>query len=94
VDFIRSRIPRPAASPRASAVVLSSIASELCEHVLAEDVNNEQGLGCDNMTVLIVDLRQGHVAEPASSQHTSSQLAEDMQIGSPKTPLKKRKLGP
>jgi len=49
VDFVRSRI--------ASAASLSSICEEVFDHCIAPDVKANQGLGCDNMTCVVVAFR-------------------------------------
>jgi protein phosphatase PTC2/3 len=42
---------------------LSEIGEAMCDHCLAPDTNSGAGIGCDNMTVLIVALLQGRTKE-------------------------------
>ena len=49
-DFVQQRL--------ASAPKLSSILEEMLESICAKDIYNEAGVGCDNMTCLIVQLKK------------------------------------
>uniref|UniRef100_A0A061S238 protein-serine/threonine phosphatase n=1 Tax=Tetraselmis sp. GSL018 TaxID=582737 RepID=A0A061S238_9CHLO len=49
VDFVKERIGKPECS-------LADIAGELVDHCLAGDPKESRGIGCDNMTALIVQL--------------------------------------
>ncbi|KAG8214601.1 PP2C-domain-containing protein [Butyriboletus roseoflavus] len=51
VDFIRLRV--------SEGKELSEIGEEICEHCLAPDASSGNGIGCDNMTVLIVAMLNG-----------------------------------
>lgn len=51
VDFIRLRI--------SEGKELSEIGEEICEHCLAPDTSSGTGIGCDNMTVLIIAILNG-----------------------------------
>lgn len=51
VDFIRLEI--------SEGKELSEISEEICEHCLAPDASSGTGIGCDNMTVLIVAILNG-----------------------------------
>lgn len=51
VDFVRERLVR---EPERD---VSSICSELCDRCLAKDTNNK-GIGCDNMSVVIITLKK------------------------------------
>ena len=71
VDFVRARLsPSSGGGAAAGAggkrarvgetkapLSLSAICGELCDECLADDRDEHDGYGCDNMTVLIVDLR-------------------------------------
>jgi protein phosphatase 2C family protein 2/3 len=48
VDYVSQRLGR---SP------LQTVTEEVCDRCLAPDVASSQGLGCDNMTIIIVTLR-------------------------------------
>lgn len=50
-DFVKMHLER---SPRPS---LGRIACDMCDHCLAKDTNNK-GIGCDNMSVVIVRFKQ------------------------------------
>ena len=50
-DFVKRNLVK---TPRPS---LSKIASDMCDHCLAKDTNNK-GLGCDNMSVVIVRFKK------------------------------------
>jgi len=51
VDFVKQRI----GTDKCATLALSSIASELVDSLMAHDVFNGTGLGCDNMTCVIVN---------------------------------------
>ena len=55
VDFIRLRV--------SEGKELQEIGEEMCEHCLAPDTSSGAGIGCDNMTVLIVALLNGKTKE-------------------------------
>jgi protein phosphatase 2C family protein 2/3 len=51
VDFIRLKI--------SEGKVLSEISEEICEYCLAPDTSSGTGIGCDNMTLLIIAILNG-----------------------------------
>lgn len=51
IDFVRLKV--------SEGLELSEIGELMCEHCLAPDTSSGTGIGCDNMTVLIVALLQG-----------------------------------
>jgi len=55
VDFIRLRV--------SEGKELQEIGEEMCEHCLAPDTSSGAGIGCDNMTVLIIALLNGKTKE-------------------------------
>lgn len=55
VDFVRLKV--------SEGVELEEIGELMCEHCLAPDTNSGAGIGCDNMTVLIVALLDGRTKE-------------------------------
>ncbi|KAJ8472591.1 hypothetical protein ONZ45_g16601 [Pleurotus djamor] len=55
VDFIRYQV--------SEGVSLEEIGEKMCDHCLAPDTSSGTGVGCDNMTVLIVALLQGRTKE-------------------------------
>jgi protein phosphatase 1G len=72
VDFVSARLAGASAGASAGAAgkraratpkALSVICGELCDECLASDRDEHDGYGCDNMTVLIVDLRGMLAAE-------------------------------
>ena len=38
-------------------VKISKIIEEMMDDVIAEDINNENGIGCDNMTCIIIQFK-------------------------------------
>lgn len=55
VDFVRYQI--------SEGKDLTEIAEAICEHCLAPDTSSGAGIGCDNMTVLIVAITHGRTKE-------------------------------
>ena len=55
VDFVRLKV--------SEGVELAEIGELMCEHCLAPDTTSNAGIGCDNMTVLIVALLDGRTKE-------------------------------
>lgn len=53
VDFVAERLAVDGGRP------LSEICGELLDKCLAEDPKTTRGVGCDNMTIMVVDLRGG-----------------------------------
>jgi len=51
IDFVRLKV--------SEGVELKDIAELMCEHCLAPDTSSKTGIGCDNMTVLIVAILHG-----------------------------------
>ncbi len=51
-------------------VPIDTIVKEICHRCLADSPKSSQGIGCDNMTILIVELkRDGSIA---SASHSST----------------------
>jgi protein phosphatase 1G len=55
VDFVRSRLP----TMNASRKQLSDIVEELLDKCMSPDPKETQGLGCDNMTCVVVEIKKG-----------------------------------
>ena len=55
VDFVRLKV--------SEGIELAEIGELMCEHCLAPDTTSNAGIGCDNMTVLIVALLDGRTKE-------------------------------
>ncbi|KAG5648317.1 hypothetical protein DXG03_004889 [Asterophora parasitica] len=55
VDFVRRQV--------AEGKELSEICENICEHCLAPDTSSGAGIGCDNMTVMIVALLHGRTKD-------------------------------
>lgn len=55
VDFVRRQV--------AEGKELSEICEMMCEHCLAPDTSSGAGIGCDNMTILIVAILHGRTKE-------------------------------
>lgn len=55
VDFVRRQV--------AEGKELSEICENICEHCLAPDTSSGAGIGCDNMTVLIVAILHGRTKD-------------------------------
>ncbi|KAF9013520.1 phosphatase 2C-like domain-containing protein [Cyathus striatus] len=55
VDFVRSQV--------AEGKELTEIGEAMCDHCLAPDTSSGAGIGCDNMTVLIVAITHGRTKE-------------------------------
>eukprot|EP00928_Gymnodinium_smaydae_P061287 TRINITY_DN45402_c0_g1_i1.p1 TRINITY_DN45402_c0_g1~~TRINITY_DN45402_c0_g1_i1.p1 ORF type:complete len:466 (-),score=139.31 TRINITY_DN45402_c0_g1_i1:29-1426(-) len=66
---------KAAAAGAGAAAKLSSVCSAFLDHNVAKNPMKEQGLGCDNMTLMIVDLQATSSSAPATSRSLSSQLA-------------------
>lgn len=49
VEFVNQRLKEPK---------LSAIISEMFEKNIAEDIHSSNGIGCDNMTCVLVELKQ------------------------------------
>jgi len=57
VNFVRERLVKHAQSGESDELKLSQICEELCDRCLAPDTRGS-GLGCDNMSVVVVLLKQ------------------------------------
>src|SRR6266540_425754 len=55
VDFVRSQV--------AEGKELTEICEMMCDHCLAPDTTSGAGIGCDNMTVLVVAITHGRTKE-------------------------------
>lgn len=64
MDFVRARL---LASDKDDPSALQTIAEQLLDACVAEDPRKTGGIGGDNMTCLIVDLRPGHRTRAAQS---------------------------
>merc|ERR1740121_3490129 len=76
VDFLLPRLQRlrrggHAPRGRSAAKSLSSVCSEFLDFNIASNPAAEGGMGCDNMTLMVVDLR-GRGAGPAAAQRCAA----------------------
>ncbi|KAG6850745.1 hypothetical protein H0H93_009368 [Arthromyces matolae] len=55
IDFVRREV--------AQGIELSEICENICEHCLAPDTTSGAGIGCDNMTMMIVAILHGRTKE-------------------------------
>jgi serine/threonine protein phosphatase PrpC len=55
------------------------VASLLLDECLANDPREARGVGCDNMTAIVVDLRQGVAVGSASSHEAPPQGGQQQQ---------------
>lgn len=69
VDFMHPRLGRLQTAHRrggsAQQPVLSSVCSAFLDHNIAKVPSKEEGLGCDNMTLMVIDLRAGGTSSSA-----------------------------
>eukprot|EP00745_Piridium_sociabile_P040746 TRINITY_DN7906_c0_g2_i1.p1 TRINITY_DN7906_c0_g2~~TRINITY_DN7906_c0_g2_i1.p1 ORF type:complete len:451 (+),score=54.34 TRINITY_DN7906_c0_g2_i1:158-1510(+) len=68
VDYVRQKLF--ACRDTTEEPVLSRMCEDLCDHCLAEDIVQSEGIGCDNMTAMICQLAvlskiKSHAAPPA-----------------------------
>lgn len=71
VDFIRERLP----IAKAEGKPLSWVAGELLDALLSPDITSTEGLGCDNMTCVIVEFEK-----PKLETYLKSQADKDGNI--------------
>jgi len=64
VDFIRSRL--------AKKVPLETVAMELLDNCITDDVMNQEGIGCDNMTCSIICISKENPRDPESNNNNNS----------------------
>lgn len=76
VDFVRLKV--------SEGMELSAIGELMCDHCLAPDTNSGAGIGCDNMTVLIVALLHGRTKQEWYSWITD-RVNKDYGYETPKT---------
>lgn len=50
VDYLKERIVKPTVKP----AKLSTVVEGMLDHILAKDVESSDGLGCDNMTAMVI----------------------------------------
>ena len=56
-DFVRNRLyERKNGSPKNN-VKLSKIIEEMMDTIISDDIGNENGIGCDNMTCIIIQFK-------------------------------------
>uniref|UniRef100_A0A0G4I595 PPM-type phosphatase domain-containing protein n=1 Tax=Chromera velia CCMP2878 TaxID=1169474 RepID=A0A0G4I595_9ALVE len=54
VDIVHEKLKEKAAEKTADDVKLSEICEEICDQCLAKNATEAEGIGCDNMTIMIV----------------------------------------
>ncbi|GMS87449.1 hypothetical protein PENTCL1PPCAC_9624, partial [Pristionchus entomophagus] len=59
VDFVKERLDK--------GMALATICEEMCTECLAESMSGD-GTGCDNMTIIIADLKPATRATPAAEE--------------------------
>jgi len=64
VDFVRERLP----IAKAQGKPLSWVAGEFLDATLSPDITSTEGLGCDNMTMLIVEFEKPKLETYLKSQ--------------------------
>ena len=55
-DYVKKKLYDQKGNPKNN-VKISKIIEEMMDDVIAEDINNENGIGCDNMTCIIIQFK-------------------------------------
>ena len=55
-DYVKAKLYDQKGNPKNN-VKISKIIEEMMDDVIAEDINNENGIGCDNMTCIIIQFK-------------------------------------
>ena len=61
-DFVRNKLYDENGQEKAD-VKISKIVEEMMDEAIAEDINNENGIGCDNMTCIIIQFKHNKCKE-------------------------------
>ena len=61
-DFVRNKLQDENGQEKTD-VKISKIVEEMMDEAIAEDINNENGIGCDNMTCIIIQFKHNKCKE-------------------------------
>ena len=61
-DFVKNKLYEPNGIPKNN-VKISKIIEEMMDYCIADDINNENGIGCDNMTCIIIQFKNNKNSE-------------------------------
>jgi len=61
-DFVRNKLYDENGQEKTN-VKISKIVEEMMDEAIAEDINNENGIGCDNMTCIIIQFKHNKCKE-------------------------------
>ena len=59
-DFIRNQLYDQKTGIPKNNVKISKIIEEMMDSIIAEDVNNENGIGCDNMSCIVIQFKNNN----------------------------------
>jgi serine/threonine protein phosphatase PrpC len=61
-NFVRERLYDTKTGLPKNDIKISKIIEEMMDHIIAEDIANENGIGCDNMTCIVIQFKQNNKA--------------------------------
>ena len=60
-DFVRSRLYDEKSKMAKNNVKISKIVEEMMDSIISDDIGNENGIGCDNMTCIVIQFKNKNI---------------------------------